>query len=383
MNRDVTLRLLTFTVLAVLTLSCSNDEDNVNIEKIEKEEIPAQPEEEVVEEQVGGGIRALTAKEFVADMKPGWNFGNSFDVANSDKTAWGNPLPTTAVVDAVFERGFRTLRLPVTWAYNMGNSPSFTIEPSYFDRIEIIVKHALAKGMYVIINIHHDDKWIIPAEANANATNLQLDKVWTQIANRFKDYSDYLIFELLNEPRHVETPEEWTGGTEAGRRVLNTFNKTALNAIRETGGNNAKRKIMVAPYAAAVTSTAWRGFEVPNNDKDVIISLHAYFPFRFALEASDSTWGTNQDKQQVDALMNRIEANFIAKGLPVVMGEWGSIKLVAPASERLKHGDYFVEACLSKGIVPVVWDDGGNFGLLNRRTFGWDFPKIADAAADN
>lgn len=358
----------------LINFSCSSSDDST-VEIVEQEE----QEQEV---DVVGVIRDITASQLVADMGPGWNLGNAFDVRNNDKTFWGNPLPSTTLVDEVFDRGFRTLRLPVTWFYNMGEAPNFEVESNYFTRVSNIIDHALSKGMYVIVNVHHDDKWILPTFSDAAASNNQLDKVWTQIANEYKDYSDYLIFELLNEPRLKDTPEEWTGGTEEGRTVLNSFYATILNAIRATGGNNAKRKVMIAPYAASVIQSTWDDLVIPNNDPDVIISIHAYFPFRFALEGTDPNWGSEQDKADVDALMNRIDANFMSKGLPVVMGEWGSIGILANATQRFKHAEYFSQACIQKGIVPVVWDDGGDFGLINRRNFIWDFPTIADAAAN-
>lgn len=359
-------------IIGLVLLGCSTSNDDGEVVKIEPE-----PKDEEV-----GEIRNLTPTQLVADMGPGWNFGNSFDVRSKDKTAWGNPLPSTNVVDAVFNRGFKTLRLPVTWGYDMGEAPSFAVESGYFERVENIIEHALNKGMYVIINVHHDDKWVVPTFAQADAAKSQLGALWTQIANRFKNYSDYLIFEILNEPRHKDTPEQWTGGTEEGREVLNDFYKTAVDAIRGTGGNNEKRKLMIAPYAASVVQKTWDDLVIPNNDPNVIISIHAYVPFRFALEASDPDWGSDEDKADIDALMNRIETNFMDKGFPVVMGEWGSIGLLATEAERLKHANYFVASCLSKGIVPVVWDDGGDFELLDRRNLVWNLPSLADAAAN-
>lgn len=358
----------------IINFACSAS-GNDEIEKIEPEE-----EEEVEVEEVVGVIRDISSAELVADMGPGWNLGNAFDVRDNDKTAWGNPLPSTTLVDAVYDRGFRTLRLPVTWGYNMGDAPDYEVEDTYFSRVTSIVDHALSKGMFVILNVHHDDKWIVPVQSQSATTRDRLDKVWTQIANTFKNKSDFLIFEMLNEPRHKDTPEEWNGGTQEGRDVLNDYYATILSAIRATGGNNAKRKVMITPYAASVIQKTWDDLVIPN-DPDLIISLHAYFPFRFALDASDPDWGTDQDKADVDALMNRIDANFMSKGLPVIMGEWGSIGLLANATERFKHADYFAEACIDIGIVPVVWDDGGDFGLINRRNFVWDFPTVADAAA--
>jgi endoglucanase len=375
---------LLLTLLSFLVVfNCSNSDD-VTVTQIAneapEETDPETPEQEAPVEV--GVIRDITASALVADMGPGWNFGNSFDVRSRDKTLWGNPLPTTRTVDAVFDRGFRTLRLPITWGYNMGDGPSFTIESSYFDRVEAIVSHALEKGMYVIINVHHDDEWIIPTRANASATNAQLSRVWSQIATRFRNYSDFLIFEVLNEPRHVGTPEEWTGGTAEGRSVLNTFHKTALDAIRATGGNNTERKIMIPPYAALISETVWNALVIPNNDPNVIISLHAYFPLEFALLATDPDWGSTEDRRQVTDLMNRITSNFINRGFPVVMGEWGAIDTIASAEARETHAEFFVQACLSKGIVPIVWDDGGDFGLLSRPISVWEFPNIADAAAN-
>ncbi len=360
--------------LFFLNFSCSSS-DNASFQQGEQQ----QPEQEGVEI---GIIRDITASQLVADMGPGWNLGNAFDVRDNDKTVWGNPLPTTTLIDEIYERGYRTLRLPVTWGYNMGEAPNFKIESGYFTRVTNIIDHALAKDMYVIVNIHHDDKWIVPTFGNAEASKTQLDKVWTQIATHYKDYSDYLIFEMLNEPRLKNSPEEWTGGTPEGRAVLNEFYTIILNAIRATGGNNSKRKIMITPYGASVVQAIWNDLVIPNNDADVIISLHAYFPFKFALEGTDPNWGSVQDKGDVDALMNRIEANFIAKGMPVIMGEWGSIGILSTEIERFKHAQYFTQACIQKGIVPVVWDDGGDFGLINRRNFVWDFPTIADAAAN-
>lgn len=379
MNKNV---LMVIICLLLVSFSCSSSDDG-SVTKIEQEEQEEQEQEEEEQEvETVGVIRDITASQLVADMGPGWNLGNAFDVRDNDKTAWGNPLPNTTLVDEVFERGFTTLRLPVTWGYNMGEAPDFEVESAYFTRVTNIIDHALSKGMYVIINIHHDDKWIVPTREQAESTKNRLDKVWTQIANQYKDYSDYLIFEMLNEPRHKDTPEQWTGGTQEGRDVLNDYYATILSAIRATGGNNAKRKIMITPYAASVVQKTWDDFVIPNNDPDVIISIHAYFPFRFALEGTEPNWGSDKDKADVDALMNRIDVNFMAKGLPVVMGEWGSIGLLSTEAERQKHAEYFSNACISKGIVPVVWDDGGDFGLINRRNFVWDFPNLADAAAN-
>ena len=124
--------------------------------------------------------------EFVANMGVGWNLGNTLDSKGNDETAWGNPKATQELINAISEKGFKTLRVPVTWQYHMGAAPHYTIKKEWFDRVEEVVNYGLNKDMYVIVNIHHDEEWIIPTYAELGKSKDQLSKVWTQIAKRFK-----------------------------------------------------------------------------------------------------------------------------------------------------------------------------------------------------
>jgi hypothetical protein len=207
----------------------------------------------------------------------------------------------------------------------------------------------------------------------------ELVAIWTQIANRFKDYSDYLIFETLNEPRLEGSPEEWSGGTAEGRDVVNKLNLAAVNAIRNTGGNNPTRFIMCPSYSAAGWGTPLNAFVVPNNDSLIIVSIHNYGPVAFCLTVPGvSTWGSAADKAAVDYDMTLYNNKFISKGRAVVLGEWGSINK-NNTSARVTHSDYFVNAAKSRQMATVVWDDGGQMGLFNRSALTWAFPTIVDA----
>lgn len=364
-----------FIVLTMTLISCTSDE--VKVEKVdeifqEEEETDLTPDE--------GVMRNLTSMEFVAGMKPGWNLGNALDTESTNETAWGNPATTKAMIDAIKERGFETIRIPVTWSYHTGASPEYIIEESWLNRVQEVVNYARDNDMYVIINIHHDDTWIIPTYALADSVKSRLNKTWTQIANRFKEYSDYLIFELLNEPRHENTPLEWTGGTPEGRDVVNQYNKTCLDAIRATGGNNLTRHIMMASYAASPGTV--NHLVIPDDER-IIVSIHNYFPFEFSI-GNGSTWGTDQDKVEMDRSFDNIRNKFIANGKPVIMGEWSSTNN-AGGADRLAHAEYYANGCVERGILPVWWDNGniGGSGIFNRDNLTWYFPEIADAVINS
>jgi endoglucanase len=271
--------------------------------------------------------------------------------------------------------GFKTFRLPVTWRFHMGGAPDYSIETEWLDRVEEISNYAFENDMYVIINIHHDDPWIIPTYHLMDTVKYKLDKLWTQIAERFKDYGDYLVFETLNEPRYEGSAEEWTGGTTEGRDVVNQYHKACVDAIRATGGNNATRKILIATYAASSNQNAMDDLVIPNADTNTIVSIHTYFPYTFSLEGTDRTWGTNRDKTWLNNEFDRIYNTFVANNIPVVLGEWCNIDN-NNYPDRILHADYYTKACVERGITPIWWDANSTSRLLNRSSLQWVTPEL-------
>lgn len=377
-------------LLAVMFMISSCEEPTMNITIVEQGETPDAGDGDndgsgdVASQFDDGVMRNLSSFDIVDEMKIGWNLGNSLDAEGPDETFWGNPVTTRAMIDAIADRGFNTVRVPVTWRFHQGPAPDYTVESEWLDRVEEVVNYVRANDMYVIINVHHDDPWIIPTFSNANTVSDRLSKLWTQIANRFRNYSDYVIFETLNEPRFENSPEEWTGGTAEGREVVNRYHEASLNAIRATGGNNASRQIMIATYAASTLPVAMNALEIPNDDVNTIISLHSYFPFPFTLGGTDTTWGTANDRQQLDDEMDRIKTRFIDNGKAVVLGEWSSGNQ-NNTPDRLVHATFYAEAAASRGMASVWWDNGNsgvsNDGLavFNRLNITWPFGNIADA----
>jgi endoglucanase len=331
------------------------------------------------------GMRSdITALQIVSEMQVGWNLGNTMDTGGAE-TAWGNPVTTHAMIDKIKQQGFNTLRIPTTWNNHVGGAPNYTIDPAFLDRVEQIANYAFDNNMYVIINTHHEGSWARPTYAALSAVKAELTAIWTQVANRFKNYGDYLIFETLNEPRLEGSPEEWTGGTAEGRDCVNQENLAAVNAIRATGGNNSTRFIMCPTYAAAGYQSTIDAFIVPNNDSRIIVSIHNYSPYTFAMEYPGvSTWGTDADKTSLNAEFDTLYNKFVGNGRAVVIGESGTTNK-NNLSARVAHAEYFYSALRARRITGIWWDNNGsavggeNFGIFNRSALNWYFPDIANA----
>lgn len=354
--------------------ACSNENGSV----VENEPAEQLSEEEEVQKPGIGTARDISSFDLVAEMGVGWNLGNSFDVESKDKTYWGNPITSKAMIDEVKAMGFSTLRIPITWGPNQVEISPYTIDPDYLTEIKRVVDFGFQNKMHVIIDVHHDNSWIKPMASETQESTDRLSSLWTQVANFFQDYNDSLIFEILNEPRIEGITEEWSGGNSEGRGYINDFHKAAVDAIRATGENNEKRHIMITTWAASTVPIAMEELTIPNDDEKIIISLHSYFPWQFAGEAA-VTWGSESDKSALIAELDKIKQNWIIeRDRPVILGEWGTIE-ANPLQSRINYADFYVKEAAARGLLTIVWDDGGNFRLLNRNDLSWDFADIATA----
>ncbi|AAK78801.1 endoglucanase [Clostridium acetobutylicum] len=329
--------------------------------------------------------KKITSLQIVKNMKVGLDLGNSLD-SPFNETDWGNPKTTKSMITKIKQAGFNTVRIPITWNSHIGPAPDYTIDNAWLDRVQEVVNYAYDNHMYVIINLHHEDSWLIPTYANKDAATAELTKLWTQISNRFKNYNDSLIFETMNEPRLIGTPEEWYGGTSEARDVVNSYNLAAVNAIRDTGAKNSSRFIMIPTYAASSDKISINGLKIPNNDKKILISLHAYIPYNFAMNVNGtSSWGSAKDKKELDSTLNAIYKKFGKKGYGVVIGEFASVNK-NNENQRASLAKYYVSAAKKRSIAPIWWDNGvyssgakDSYGIFNRNTLRWECPKIVHA----
>lgn len=321
----------------------------------------------------------VNAVELCDDITIGWNLGNSLDAPGwgiNSETSWGNPAVTKELILAVKKAGFDAVRVPTTW-YNHCDS-DYNIDEAWLDRVQTVVDYAYNEDMYVILNAHHEN-WNDPYENTLKEVKPKIKKIWTQIANRFKDYGKRLIFEGMNEPRWKNTQYEWNGGNAEGRRVVNEYNKTFVKTVRATGGNNRYRALMVPTYAASASSL--NGFEVPD-DKSIIVSIHAYSPYFFAMDENGTKKfdpNSSNSTAELTWLADKLYEDYISKGIGAIIGECGTVNK-DNLSDRINWAGYFPKVFGEKGIPVFLWDNNAfgygheKFGLLNRSTLKWEYP---------
>ncbi|WP_455718545.1 cellulase family glycosylhydrolase [Anaerosporobacter sp.] len=326
-------------------------------------------------------MRGLSAFDLVADMGAGWNLGNSLESAE-EEWKWGNPVTTKAMIDAIAAKGFKTLRVPVRWDDHYSDASNYTIQSDYMDRVETVVNYGLANGMYVILNVHHNDlQTMVSTDSSVQSrVKNELKAIWTQVGNRFKNYGDKLIFEVNNEPRRGEN---W-GGEQSDYDCVNAYNEAGRAAIRATGGNNSKRLILLPTYCASADDPKIYGWKNLSSDTMVAVSIHAYKPFDFAYqEGGHSNW-TNEDYNDLVYMFDQLKSVFIDKGVPVVIGEFGATNK-GNTSDREKYASIYASLASAKKIPCIWWDnnriDTGaeNFGIFNRAARTYYYDGIANA----
>lgn len=331
----------------------------------------------------------IKATDVVAEMKVGWSLGNTLDSVNDSifkadqpykwETAWHNPKVTEELIDTVIDKGFNVIRIPVSWENHIIDENNYKIVDSWMNRVQEIVDYAYNNGVYIILNTHHEN-WYEPYYDNFDAAKEKMEAVWNQIAERFKDYDEHLIFEGMNEPRKKGTNVEWTGDNE-GFAVVNKLNRVFVDTIRKSAGNNPYRILMIPGYAANGYD-GLKKLEVMKDDK-VIVSVHAYVPYNFALNTKGtSEW--KEDKKDINVIMKTIETKYINNGIPVIVGEFGAMNK-ENESERINWVTYYLEKAKELGVPCVWWDNGTfdgtgeRFGLINRLSYEWQYPELVDA----
>lgn len=348
-----------------------------------------------VEEFDYGEMRDISAAELVAEMTTGWNLGNTLD-ATGGETAWGNPVTTPEMIDAVAQAGFNTIRIPTTWNLHFDDENNFQIDPEWLGRVHEVVDYAFKNDMYVIINSHHETSWIKPTMEDVDEVLPKFRAMWKQIAESFEQYGDHLLFEGLNEPRIEGGENEWNGGTEDGRKALNALNSAFVETVRDTGGNNSTRGLLITTFAAQVNEATMKELEIPA-DPNIIISLHAYTPYRYTYHSGESWEAYAYDDsvgRDIDQVFDLIDEYYTSKGIPVIITEYGAVSKVTddsvfPAvrndSENIKWVTHYLERAKQSGIPCIWWDNGyyysGNelFGIFNRSDCSWFLPDLVEA----
>ncbi len=360
-------------------------------------------------------FKEVKAIQLVRDMVTGWNLGNTLDATGGGKslaseTSWGQPKTTKKMIDGLAAAGIKTIRIPVSWSRHIIDK-NYTIDPAWMNRVKEIVDWAIEDGMYVVLNIHHDnyDKnskmpqnaGFYPTDENYEESAKFVCNTWAQISLAFNNgYDEHLVFEVLNEPRLCGTSEEWWYNASSPKSIsamnnLNKLTQNILDVIRASGGNNKKRLVAVPSLQASPDSALASTFKMPQDydgSKDrLIVSVHMYTPYNFAMESPGITTYNEKVEIEFTSMFKKLNDHFIANGYAVYIGEYGATNK-NNLEDRVAWFHSFIKNSRAYGMPCFLWDNavwkvegtefGEHFGYYNRYDQTWYFPEILEAIID-
>lgn len=341
-----------------------------------------------------------------SQMKIGWNLGNSLDSTSDQLTidsspkkfaeAWGNPEPTTELIDAVKAGGFNTIRIPVTWYQHLyQENGEYKVDDKWMNYVKKFVDYAYKQDMYVILNTHHEDFEKVSAfnDQVLNESSAKLRGIWTRLSEEFKDYDQKLIFEGINEIRSEGSATgEWGDGNQADWDFVNKLNKVFVDVVRGQGSSANKERLLMLPgYHAGNSPVTIRAIDVQADYGNVALSVHAYNPYFFCMDNSDkanhtypgvSGYGSSYE-EELKTMFSSYKTIIAEKKVPIIMGEFSASDFNNTESRQRWAKDYLTLA-KDAGIPCVLWDNnvvaetvtnpeaaGEAHGYIYRKTNTW------------
>ena len=360
----------------------------------------------------------LNQQQITEAMGVGYNLGNSLEASKGgtpSETEWGNPKLTEQFVLAAKSAGFQSIRIPVSYLSKIDDNNGYQIDSAWLDRVQEVVDYCVKNDMYAIVNMHGDGYttveggWLLCGSSDQTKIREKYKACWQQIATRFKDYDEHLIFESMNE----EFDGTYGDPNRTYYENINTYNQIFVDTVRQTGGNNDKRWLLIPGWNTDINYTVGDyGFALPTDqylssgvaagEKRIMISVHYYAPWEFCgtesqavtqwgSKATDSTkkasWG---DESYMASQFKKLKDKFVSQGYPVVIGEFGAInKSSIDSQNTVCRADFYQKVCYyakQNGLVPVAWDNGYNgvygFCLINRSTNTVAHPEVVNAVME-
>lgn len=335
-----------------------------------------------------------TATEIAADINSGWNLGNSLEAYSDNcedaETSWGNPRVNFNVLDSVAKAGFNAIRIPVRWYPNFkDDGRTITIDQDWINRVKEIVNHCIYNNnMYVVLNTHHEH-WLEnhPFYNDSTEVYAKERRLWKAIAAEFADYDDRLLFAGTNE---VHVTDDWNEPKQENADVQNGFNRVFVETVRNSGGNNKERVLIMQTYG----TNSYYGPKYLIVPKDFVkdrlmVEVHFYDPYQYCASGEDRYFGepfknygisSRLQENYIDYIFSSLKTLYAEKGLPIIMGEYGAQRYFDTGKEspmlesRKYYYDYLIRTAKKSGAVPFVWDNGyggtgaDQFGLFDRNT---------------
>jgi hypothetical protein len=307
------------------------------------------------------------AKDAIKNMGVGWNLGNTLDSHDANKTWtstkehetwWGQPVTKPELMKMMKEAGFGAIRVPVTWYQEMDSNGK--VNDAWMNRVKEVVDYVIKEGMYCILNVHHDTgadngafkSWLKASTNNYNTNKAKYEGLWKQIAEKFKDYDQKLLFEAYNEM--LDEKNTWNEPVDKndGYKAINNYAKSFVTTVRATGGNNKDRNLVVNTYSSSSTADAMKQLDLPETTGHIIFQLHSY-----------PNWQSESNaKNEIDYLINNIKSNLLNRA-PVIIGEYATFtewpsKIDYYDTNRkvaLYAMDYLIKKTKEAGIGTFYW----------------------------
>ncbi len=328
-----------------------------------------------------------TATQLAANITMGYNIYNTLE-ATGGETAWGNPVITQSLIDVIKQSGFNAIRLPCDWhnGHLVPNTTTEQIDPAWLARVKQVVQYCANDNMYVMLNIHWDGGWLdcTATGAKQDSINARQKALWEQIATTMRGFDEHLMFASANEPNATDGPTSAT---------LMHYHQTFINAVRSTGGKNTYRTLIIqAPSTSIDLANQYLNnpakMPVDPTPNKMMIEFHYYTPPTFCILSADASWGkeayfwganfhttnplfldrnaTFAEEHYADSIFNTVKVNFASKGIPLIMGEFGTAyhadKLKGyPADSLLSVNSvmhflgYITKKAKANGTLPFVW----------------------------
>lgn len=339
-----------------------------------------------------------TATEAVKNMGVGWNLGNTLE-ANSQtyhdftkdnywgqqglesETCWGQSKAKPELIKMMKDAGFGAIRVPVTWYNHMDKDGKVNAE--WMKRVHEVVDYVINQGLYCIVNVHHDtgaDKdsfksWIKADEANFSQNQSRYENLWLQIAEEFKDYDEHLLFESYNEmldklnswcfASFASTSKYDAAVAKSAYNAINSYAQSFVTTVRNTGGNNATRNLVVNTYAACCGSGTWNDhlkeplsqLTIPTDPaaNHLMVQVHDY---------PNIANGIANVKKEIDDMMAAWNTHILSKGIPMILGEWGTANVDEGDGKTdydvrrdvmFEFVDYMIAKCKENNVATFYW----------------------------
>ena len=316
-----------------------------------------------------------------------WPVGDWWDPSTKSPTdweqGWGQPITTPEIINSIASKGFNIIRVTVTWGPHMDAEGN--VDASWMARVKEVVDMVMDAGLYCIVNVQHDTgaantAWLIADMDVYPTASPRFKRLWTQIANTFRDYNDHLLFEAFNEILYTNSNDGWVAPSAGNScyEAIRKYHQDFVDAVRATGGNNEYRNLVINPYAGGNSQVVLNEMVVPNDKhtNHIMMSVHSYDPYNFCNDNGE--WSilvfNDECKAEIDGVFQRVMKRSSDLGIPAFFGEFGAIDGKKDPAERIKYAQYMAQKFKANATAGLWW-----MGLFDRVTLNWNEQEIVDA----